>query len=199
MRAAFEAILLGPALGVDQLVEAAGGADVEEDVQHRELLRPGAPNGAPRQADQLAGDLGPYVCLTPLGQRLAIELGGTLSRPGPLGADTAGKASDAAAGDEDIPEHAEAETRNRPAVTTLHAAHVEQVTSLAKLGKDLDAQFTREALHPGVVGADPLATEIDLHAIAERGVEQAPADPLPRLEHDHLVAGIKERTRGAQS
>ena len=71
--------------------------------------------------------------------------------------------------------------------------------ALAELGKDLDAQLAGEALHPRVVGADPLAAEVDLDPVAERGVEQPPADPLAGLEHDHLAAGVGQRPRGAQA
>jgi hypothetical protein len=49
-----------------------------------------------------------------------------------------------------------------------------------------------------MIGANPLAAEVDRHAITKRRVEQPPADPVASLEHDYLAAGIDKLARRGQ-
>src|SRR5260221_6241182 len=197
--AAIEAVLLGATLGVDQLVEAARRGDIEEDVEHRQLLRPGPPHRATGQADQLAGDLGMDVALAPLGEGLAVELRGTLGAPGGIGAHRTRQAIEATAGDEDVPEDTRAEAGDGAAVAAALATDIEQVPPGAVLGEDLDSQLAGEPLDPDVVRADPLPTEVDPHPVSQSRVEQPATDPIARLKDHDLAAGVGESPRRPQA
>ena len=85
---------------------------------------------------------------------------------------------------------ARAEPRDRAPVAPSLAADVEQVPAVTVLGKDLDPKLGGEPLHPDVVRTDPLPAEVDGHPVAQREVEQPTADPVPRLQHDHLASGV---------
>jgi hypothetical protein len=115
-----------------------------------------------------------------------------------LGAHLLGKAAEAATDDEEIPEAAGIDERDRATVAAAPAAHVEHVPAGAMLGKDLDAKLGGETLDAHMIGANPLAAEVDRHAITKRRVEQPPADPVAGLEHDYLAAGIDKLARRGQ-
>ena len=88
LRAALEAVHLGAVLGVEVALEGArvglvaGGGDVEEDEQQRQLARLGAEDGAGDGGDEPAEALGDRVRLDPGLERLAVVLGGLGRGPG---------------------------------------------------------------------------------------------------------------------
>jgi hypothetical protein len=69
------------------------------------------------------------------------------------------------------------------------------VGAIAKARKEFKPEIVEQRVHGGLVRGDPLAAEL-VGLAADLGVPDPAADPVTRLEHDHVDAPVGEARRG---
>ena len=188
--AADDAVLLG-ALGVREPLEGARRADVEEDVEQRQVARLARPDADDREAQDVAGDLGPDVAPHPRRERLGVPALRLRRRPGGVEgtADairlsrhiaTPTSASPTGFARGSCPSSGPARRRARRGWRRP-----------CRWGRSR-APDRRSAAAPGPGWGPPTGPDLDHLAVADRLIERPPADPVARLEHDHLAIGPGE-------
>ena len=185
--AADDAVLLGAALGVEQRLDRAGRGDVEEGVQEREVARLGRPDGLHREPDQVAPGRRADRPPDPGVEGLRIPAGGVGRRPRRRRRHPLRQPVDPRQRQSGLGEPDRVQLRDRAAVARNRAAALEQVLARGPGREGLDLELAEQGEDPILRRADPLGTELDDLAVADRMVERPPADPLARLEHDHLA------------
>jgi hypothetical protein len=192
LRTADEAVLLRPALGRGEDLEALPGTDVEQDVKERDVARLGGPDALDQDLDQHAGRARVDVAAHPGPERLRVEPLRPARLPRRVERDSLGHALELRLRLEQVGDHVRGELGPVAGVAVDGPGQLEDVLALDVGRVRVDPNRARQRGQPVLGRADPLAADLDDLAVAEFVVERPAAGAVARLEDHH------RRARGGQ-
>ena len=189
-------------LGVEQIVPAARGGRVEEDVEQGDVGRLDGEHGPAGRGERLARRLGPRSAADPGGEALLVETLRVLAIPRVLRGDALDQPLQLQVGAAVIHHHQRSEHRDGPAIALhLSPVRLEHVLALDVIRVGADPQLLGERQHLVLRRPDPLPTELHhvLGVVAHRLAQIATADAIARFQHLHVEPGAGELARRRQA